>query len=153
MSRDWRLYFKCRKKRGICSWKWYHHFQNKDRKHHHCWWCQIFQAIYTLDRCLQQGEGTALYWCNAKYTFKYNISLKHKAISMGGSLFSLWKGVLASWLGNYKPESVSTKHLLVFDGCLCTPSSWVKGCNHKLVPLSFTPQLFSFSLQGGLGKV
>lgn len=100
----------------VGSWKWYYCFQNKEREQHHCWWCQAFIAIYTPDRCLQQGEQTALYWYHVKYTFKYNISLKHKAISMRESIFSHWEGILASWGGNYETDSVSTKHLFVFDG-------------------------------------
>lgn len=89
------------------SWKWYHCFQNKEREQHHCWWCQIFQAIYTPGRCLQQGEGTALYWYNIKYTFKYNISLSTKLSAWERAYSAIERaslpagGKLQAWLSIY----------------------------------------------------
>lgn len=68
---------------------------------------------------------------------------------MRESIFSYWEGVLASW---WEITSL-TQYLLSTSlwWVLCTPSSWVKGCNYKLLPLSLTLQLFSF--EHGLGKV
>ena len=122
------------------SWKWYHRFQNKEREQHHCWWCQIFQAINTPDRRLQQGEGSALYWYNVKNTFKYNISLKHKAIGMRQSIFSYWEGVLAIW---WEVTSL-TQYLLSTYLSLMDRMYPITLSNYKLLPLSLSPQVFSF---------
>lgn len=48
------------------------------------------------------------------------LALSTKLSAWEKAYSAIVKGVLASWLGNYKPDSVSTKHLLVFDG-YCVP--------------------------------